>query len=183
MHTHTCFCACQIYSAELLIQESPKQDSPLINFAYMKEPRDYTPMISGGPMCILVHPDKLFIRGPFFWGLHPIGIDVISMETKPYLVEYWLQLKTETEHPGSNPEVHVYVHKACAKGIKTCTRRNNIVGIICNWIFPDHPDLRETALFGLSAVQGMLAVFLKSQCSPLPRLWRRPTFVTECFLS
>lgn len=104
-------------------------------------------MISGGPVCILVHPDKLFIQGPFFWGLCPIAIDVISMETKPYLVEYWLQLKTETEHPDSNPEVHVYVHKACAKGIKTCARRNNIVGIICNWIFPDHPDLRETALF------------------------------------
>lgn len=104
-------------------------------------------MISGGPVCILIHPDKLFIRGPLFWGLCPIAIDVISMETKPYLVEYWLQLKTETEHPDSNPEVHVYVHKACAKGIKTCARRNNIVGIICNWIFPDHPDLRETALF------------------------------------
>lgn len=112
--------------------------------------------ISGGPMCIWVHPDKLFIRGPFFWGLCPIAIDVISMETKPYLVEYWLQLKTETENPGSNPEVHVYVHTACAKGIKTCTKKNNIVGIMCNWIFPDHPDLGETALFGLSAVQCLL---------------------------
>lgn len=140
-------------------------------------------MNSGGPVCILIHSDKLFIWGPFFWGLCPIAIDVISMETKPYLVEYWLQLKTETEHPGSNSEVRVYVHKACAKGIKTCARRNNIAGIICNQIFSDHPDLRETALFGLSAVRGMLAVFLKTQCSPLPRLWRSPTFVIECFLS
>lgn len=56
-------------------------------------------------------------------------------------------------------------------------------GIICNQIFSDHPDLRETALFGLSAVRCMLTVFLKTQFSPLPRLRRHPTFMIERFLS
>ncbi len=80
---------------------------------------------------------------------------------KTILVEYWLQLKTETEHPGSNSEVRVYVYKACAKGIKTCARRNNIAGIICNQIFSDHPDLRETALFGCLQCEACLLCFWK----------------------
>lgn len=64
------------------------------------------------------------------------------METKPYLEAYWLQLKTESEHLGGNPKVHVYVHKVCARGIKT--RRNNTDGIIGNQIFLDLMNLKET---------------------------------------